>query len=422
MLASPGVAADVVVIGAGAIGVCTALELARRGASVVVLERGPEVAWGCSSGNAGIVGASHVLPLAGPQAIRDGLRWLGKPDSPFSIAPRAATVPWLAEFVAASAPRRVRAARSVLRRLALTSADLHAEWHTAGLDSGFERRGLLNVYGSEAAFRAARTDAAADRADGLDGQILDRSAALDAFPELGTSPAGAVFYPGEAHSDPARFVRAVAAEAVAAGVQIRTGVEVLGIHRKGSRVDSLWTTEGAITAGQTVLAAGAWSRRLAKDLRLRLPVQGGKGYHVDVEASRGDPGLPVWFQEDRVVATPLPGRLRLAGTLQLSGVDRRIDRRRVDAIVSAAQNGLRDFNDRRVTEVWRGLRPCTPDGLPVIGKAPDLNGLIVATGHGMWGLQLAPITGRLVAQIACGDQTDPDLHAVRPGRFARPSR
>jgi D-amino-acid dehydrogenase len=133
--------------------------------------------------------------------------------------------------------------------------------------------------------------------------------------------------------------------------------------------------------------------------------------------------LPVWLHESRVVITPLDGRLRLAGTLELTGTERGVDARRVDAIIAAARRAMPRFGSRRILDVWRGLRPCTPDGLPVIGRVPDLENAVLATGHGMWGLQLAPGTGRCVIAIASGNEPEHDLHPLRPDRFRlRPVR
>ncbi len=148
--------ADITVVGGGVVGVCVAGELARRGASVVVLERGPELAWGCSAGNAGIVGSSHVLPLADPAAVRDGIRWMLRPDSPFFVRPRPRVLPWLMRFAAAASPPRVRRHREVLHESAAHSAVLHAELAEEGLDTGYRRSGLLNLYRSERAFSQAR--------------------------------------------------------------------------------------------------------------------------------------------------------------------------------------------------------------------------------------------------------------------------
>jgi D-amino-acid dehydrogenase len=410
---------DVAVIGAGAVGVCTALELARAGASVTVLERGPGLASGCSAGNAGIVGAAHVLPLAGPGVLWEGLRWLGRPDSPFGMRPRPSLVPWLARFVAASDPRRVASARAALRALALESAAMHAELDAAGLPTGYSRRGILNVYGSPRAMRSAARDAAADEADGLPATVVDAARIRDELPGLGASAAGGIFYPEEAHCDPELFVGAVGEQARLAGAQIRTGVEVIGARTRGGRVLELSTTQGVVRPAIVVVAAGAHSTRLARELGIRLPMQGGKGYHVELDTRRRDPHVPVWLHEQRVVLTPMPGRLRVAGTLELAGLDESVDERRVASILAAAQQALGGVGERSVRRVWRGLRPCSPDGLPILGWAPELANVALATGHGMWGLQLAPVTGRIVAELLGRTGAPRDLAAISPARFGR---
>ena len=408
---------DVAIVGGGAIGASAAVELARRGASVAVLERGAELAWGCSAGNAGIVGASHVLPLADPAAVRDGLRWMTRPDSPFYVRPRPGVLPWLARFTAAAAPARVRHSRTVLRALATSSAALHAELDAGGLDAGYRRRGMLNVFGGERAFAAARAAAADDAGDGLRAEVLTGHALTALAPQLIAPFAGAILYPDEAHVDPLRFVRATGARAIELGVEVRTGVEVLGLRRRGDRIDSLWTNHGDLAVGEVVIAAGVWSAGLAAQVGVHLPIEGGKGYHLDVEPRPSDPELPIWLHESRVVVTPLDGRVRLAGTLELTGTDRGVDPRRVDAIAGAVRRAMPAFASRRTVDVWRGLRPCTPDGLPVIGRPPGVENAILATGHGMWGLQLAPLTAQLVASIASGEPAAHDLRPLRPDRF-----
>jgi D-amino-acid dehydrogenase len=403
--------ADVTVVGGGAVGTCVAFELARRGASVMLLERGPELAWGCSAGNAGIVGASHVVPLANPTALRDGIRWMARSDSPFYVRPHPRILPWLLRFALAATPGRTRRHAAVLAELASRSAGLHARLAAGGLDAGYEQRGMLNLYGSERAFEAAL--------DEFSGNGRPPRVVTDSLP-AGLAPVvGAILEPDEAHCDPQRFVQAMGRLAVDTGVDVRTGVEVLEVRRRGSRIDSLWTTAGVLPVGEIVLAAGTWTAGLTRGLGVRLPLEGGKGYHVDVEAREGDPELPVWLHESRVVITPFDGRLRLAGTLELTGTDDRVDARRVEAILAAVRRAMPEFGQRRTLNVWRGLRPCTPDGLPVIGRIDDVANAIVAAGHGMWGLQLAPLTGQLVSAIAAGDERDRELQPLRPGRFSR---
>jgi D-amino-acid dehydrogenase len=411
-------APDVLVVGGGAIGASVALDLARRGADVLLLERGGELAWGCSSGNAGLICPSHAAPLATPGALRQGIRWLGKPDSPFYLRPRVGVLPWLARFVAACTPERAHRSSLVVRELASASLVLHERLATDGLDTGLQQRGSLNVHATARGLVDARREAAEARGFGIESEVLEGLAAVrELAPPVRGPVAGAVYYPGDAHCDPLRYVQAVGEAATAAGARIRTRVEVLGLRRRNGRLDAVATTEGDLVAGDVVLAAGAWTPRLLREVGASIPVEGGKGYHVDLELATGDPPLPVWFQETRVIATPLAGRLRLAGTLERAGLDLSVDRRRVDAVVRAGRVGLSGLDGRRTLDVWRGLRPCSPDGLPIVGRPDGLENVVLATGHGMMGLTLAPVTAQLVGELVTGVQPSHDLAPLSPARF-----
>jgi D-amino-acid dehydrogenase len=394
--------ADVVIVGGGAIGAACALELVRRGASVTLLERGPQLAYGCSQGNAGLISPSHSMPIANPAALRDGLRWMLRPDSPFYLRPRPGVLPWLARFARASTATRSSAGARAVRELSLASLELHAGLAAQGLDTGFERRGTLSVYESKAGFAAAVTS--------VDGEVLGREDVRQLEPALTGPLAGGIYHRQEAHCDPRGFVDATGRAAADAGAEIRASVEVRRL-RPGPVVE---TNEGELRPGTVVLAAGAWSSRLARGLGVFLPLEGGKGYHVDLEPAPGDPKVPLFMQESRTVATPLRDRLRLSGTMELAGLDLSISERRVDAIRRALRRILGDDSGRRVLETWAGLRPCTPDGLPVIGR---VDGLILATGHAMKGLSLAPVTAKLVGELVAGESPSYDLAPFSPRRF-----
>jgi D-amino-acid dehydrogenase len=306
----------------------------------------------------------------------------------------------------------------LIRSLSLTSLDLHAGFAAAGIDTGYTRRGVLNVYETEAGFATGRNEAEVHSGAGLRSEPVDPGRARALEPALVGSLAGAVLYPDEAHCDPERFVSAVGEAAAEAGAKIRLGVEVLGLRRDGPRAMVVDTTVGPVGAGTVVVAAGAWTPGVVRELGIFVPVEGGKGYHVDFEAEDGDPKVPVFLQEARVIATPLPGRLRIAGTLELSGLDLGVDRVRLEAILRASHRVLR-LRGHRVIEIWRGLRPCAPDGLPIIGRPPGHDTVVLATGHAMMGLTLAPVTGRLVAEIVSGETPSHDVTALRPDRFRR---
>ncbi len=403
--------ADVVVVGGGAVGVSCALELARGGARVTLLERGPALASGCSAGNAGLICPSHSTPLANPASLRNGLRWMLRRDSPFFLKPRPAALPWLARFVSAARADRAERGARLIRALSVPSLELHAEL-AQRLDTGFTRRGVLNVYATADSFAAGVREA---ERSGLPFRALPGEEATAAEPALAAA-AGAVHYPEEAHCDPLRFVQAVGRAAAEAGADVRTGVEVRRLRRLDGRV-AVETAEGDWRPQTVVLAAGVWTRPLAAQVGVFCPLEGGKGYHLDLEAAAGDPAIPCWLQEPWAIATPLPGRLRLAGTLELAGLDLSIDPLRVEAIRRGATRGLRGIDGRRVIEVWAGLRPCTPDGLPVIGSPEELPGLVLATGHAMKGLSLAPITAVLVAALVRGEEPAFDLAPFSPDRF-----
>jgi D-amino-acid dehydrogenase len=380
---------DVIVVGGGAVGACCALELVRRGAQVTLLERGPQLASGCSAGNAGLICPSHSNPISNPVSLRNGLRWMWRRDSPFYLRPRPAALPWLARF--ARAASRWEAGAAAIRALSVPGLELHAQLGEE-LGTSFERLGTLNVYATPEGLEGGAREG---ERSGLHFSVLDAAQTRELEPSLAGPVVGAVHYPDEGRVDPKRFVEAVGRAAGDDGVEIRTGTEVHSLDE--------------LRADTVVVAAGAWSRTLVD-----LPLEGGKGYHIDFERTDGDPRIPAWVQETWTIATPLPDCLRLSGTLELAGLDLSISQPRVDAIRRGGERWFRGLAGRPVLETWAGLRPCLPDGLPAIGW---LDRVVVATGHAMKGVSLAPITGRLVAQLVAGEQPDHDLAQFDPARF-----
>jgi D-amino-acid dehydrogenase len=252
--------------------------------------------------------------------------------------------------------------------------------------------------------------------------VLDGAAATAFEPALAGPLAGAVLYPDDMSGDPLAFVQAIGRAAASAGAELRCGSEVLGLRVRDGRIDALDTTEGPLRAGTVVLAAGVWSPALVRGTGLALPVQGAKGYHLDHAPAGGDPRVPVYLQEARVVVTPLPGRLRLAGVFDLAGLDDSIDPRRLAAVRQAGVRRIRGLAGREPVHVWRGLRPCAPDGLPILGRTRRLQNLVLATAHAMLGFTLAPVSGRLVAQLVAGDEPAHPLALLDPDRFTRRRR
>ena len=383
------VGTDVIVVGGGAIGACSALELARRGSRVTLLERGPTLASGCSAGSAGLVCPSHSTPISSPASLRNGLRWMWKRDSPFYLRPRPAVLPWLVRF--ALAARHAEEGAHAVRALSVESLELHAELGEE-LGTSFERTGTLNVYSTPAGVEGEAREA---ERSGLRFDVLDADETRSLEPALIGPVAGGIRYPDEGRVDSKVFVETIGRAAIEAGVEIRTGVAVQSLDE--------------LDAETVVVAAGVWSRQL-----VALPLEGGKGYHIDFERSADDPKIPAWVQDTWTIATPLPERLRLSGTLELAGLDLSITQRRVDTIRRGGDRWFRGLARRPVLETWAGLRPCLPDGLPAIGH---LGRVVVATGHAMKGVSLAPVTARLVAQLVAGERTDHDMTPFDANRF-----
>jgi D-amino-acid dehydrogenase len=406
----------VAVVGGGVVGTSIALELVRCGFEVVVLERDEAVGGGASPGSAGYLCPSHSAPLASPAALRDGMKFLFEKGSPLRIRPRPAVLPWLARFVASCTRGRAQRGTDLLRSLAVESLELHAGLASSGVDTAFERRGILNVYETGPGLALGRHEADRAREAGLAVEALDADAVRDLEPAVRGEIAGAVLYPDEAHCDPAQYSRALADAAAAQGAEVLTGTEVVGLRRAGSNVTHAETTHGVVEADAFVLAAGVWTSDVGRAAGLRLRLEGGKGYHVDFARSDGQPARPVFLQEARVTATPFADRFRLTGMLDLCGRDMSIDSGALEAIETA---GRRAFGPEALGErmaVWRGLRPCLPDGLPAVGRAPGAANVVVATGHAMLGLTLGPVTGVLVREILSAAPPRPELDLLRPDR------
>jgi D-amino-acid dehydrogenase len=378
---------------------------------------GADWAAGCSWGNAGLLVPSHAGPYATRADIGTAMKWLLRPDSPLGVRPLPQLVPFLTRLLAETRPSRAQRVLEVSRDMCLRSLEMHRQLADDGIDTGFRQEGLLDVYETEAGLERGRAAAALHRARGLSPQVLDADELRAVEPAITTTSAGGVLFPDEAQADPLKYVRAVAAAAEAHGARLLCGAEVLGMDRTAAGIE-LTTTVGTVSAGTVVVAAGAWSARLAAALGHPVPLQGGKGYTVDLAADGRTPlRRPLMLQESRVAVTPLDGRLRLAGTMQFAGLDERIDRVRLNGVHAAGRRMLPGWADAATVSMWAGLRPCSPDGLPYVGWL-DPGRILLATGHAMLGLTLAPLTGRQVTDLVRGVEL-PEADVLDPGRFRR---
>ena len=412
---------DVAIIGGGAVGMCAAHYLCAQGRQVVVLEQG-EVGSGSSHGNAGMIVPSHSVPLAEPGVIGQGLKWMLDPESPFYIKLRwdMALLGWLWRFRRACSAAQVQRAMPLLRDLHLESLRLYGELDALEeLEFGFARRGRLLLCRSAGGLQGAERESQHMRDIGLEVEILDARGVQQLEPSVNFACAGGVFYPQDAHLDPARFVRALATYVDKRGGEILTSTEVLNLARSGRSIRVVETTRGDFAAAEVVLASGSWSPDLVRALGIKLPIQPAKGYSVTVARPLRCPTIPFMLTEARVAVTPMGETLRFAGTLELAGMDFSINQRRVDALLRAIPAYVPDYDPEQfeVIEIWRGLRPCTPDGLPFLGRVRAYDNLTVATGHASVGMSLAPASGELVARLVEREEPGIDASLLRVERF-----
>jgi D-amino-acid dehydrogenase len=232
--------------------------------------------------------------------------------------------------------------------------------------------------------------------------------------------AGAIYFERDCHLDPARYVAALEKRLRAAGAVLLDNAEVTGWHREGPRLAAVQITQGEVAADEFILAGGAWSPALASELGLKIPMQAGKGYSLTLPQPIEQPQLCSILTEARVAVTPMGRALRFGGTMEIAGLNERINPRRIAGILRAVPQYFPSFQPEHFAglQPWCGLRPCSPDGLPYLGRTRAAANLIVATGHAMMGLSLAPITGQLVGQIIDSEEPRFDLRLLNVDRFA----
>ncbi|GGQ13445.1 D-amino-acid dehydrogenase [Streptosporangium pseudovulgare] len=424
---------DVLVIGGGIAGLFCAYHLRLGGARVTVVESGPVGGpQSCSHGNTGFVGTQGAAPLAEPGVPAQGLRWLLDPESPFFVRPRwdPELARWLWHFRRACDERTADAAFRVLADMKRRSLAMLRELCAPtgppgpggaaarnGLASAFAEGGMLLAFNTAEGFEKGRRSVPRAVARGVPLRVLDPDELRALEPGVEFDVRGALYNEEGAYLRVPEFLRAFARTLRDMGVEILEETEVVGFETAGGAVRRVRTTRGDLSPAETVVAAGAWSAECVRRLGLRLPLQPAKGYTVTVKAPGNAPRHPVLLGEGKVAITPLGDRLRLGGTLELAGMDPAVSRRRVAGILRTVRSYLPGMETTPIIETWSGLRPCTPDSLPLIGRAGAYRGLWLACGHGHIGMGLAPSGGRLLAQLLAGEPPDMDPAPFHPGRY-----
>ncbi|SAL45231.1 FAD dependent oxidoreductase [Caballeronia terrestris] len=412
-------AKDVIVLGAGIVGVSVALHLRQRGFDVVLVDRrapGEET----SFGNAGLIEASAVVPYAFPRDWRTVLRYArnGSTALRYDVRSLPSYARWLARFWWESAPGRLQAAaRDMLPLIGRSVAEHEAFIERAGLADLVRPTGWLEAYRAADAFEREALDAQRIAAThGLDVRILDRAGLSGAEASLTSGYAGAIHWTDpRSVSDPGALTKGYARLFEHEGGRIVRG-DAATLEQRG-QAWRVQTDDGPIEAEAAVVALGAWSDRVLRPLGYRVPLMAKRGYHMHYESTAKAPLLrPVVDIEGGYVVAPMRRGLRLTTGVELATRERPPNPVQLDLAERAARPVF-GLGRRLDDKPWLGLRPCTPDMRPVIGPAERHPGLWFAFGHAHHGLTLGPVTGRLLAEMMTGETPFTDPAPYRVGRF-----
>jgi len=432
----------VVVVGAGVVGLFSALYARRAGFEVTVVDReGPERET-TSYGNIGLVVPSHFVPLAAPGAVAQGLKWMLRPESPFYVRPALdpELLAWGWRFWRASSAARARRAGPLLRDLHRASKQAYLELsERLGEPFDFTQTGLVMLCTTPEGLEAEAAVAGKAAHLGMPVQVLGRDEVAALEPGVTLDVVGGVYYPEDARLDPGRLMRSLQAELIAAGVRFRWRTRVEGLLHgggavRGVRVAPVGTAasppetggpgdaaeEDAIEADEVVLAAGVWSDALARSLGLRLPMRAGKGYSMTLADPPERPSTPAILAEGHVALSPLGSGVRIGGTMEITGIREGVSAGRLRGIMRSVRRALPAFGEDAFADAprWYGFRPCSPDGLPYLGRSAKLRNLVVATGHAMIGISLGAVTGKLVGELLEGRAPSLPLEPLSPDRYA----
>ncbi|MEP3209803.1 MAG: FAD-dependent oxidoreductase [Maribacter sp.] len=410
----------IIIIGGGIVGLSSAYFLQKEGHQVTVIDKS-DITSGASFVNAGYLTPSHIIPMASPGKITQGLKWMFDSRSPFYMKPRwdVDFFKWSWYFKKSSTKAKVEKAIPVIKDINLLSRDLFEAIKASGDlgDFQLERKGLLMIYKTQASYEHEMEVARKASFLGLEVNELDKSQLSKLEPNIEIDAEGAIHYECDGHTTPTEIMPKMLQYLSSVGVDIRTNEEVLDLYVNNGQINTVKTSKGELSADEFILAAGSWTGILSKRLSIKLPLQAGKGYRINVKRPLGI-SMPAVLMESSMAVTPMKGFTRFAGTMEFSGINDTIRKERVEAIAAGAQKYYPELKitTEEKSQAKAGMRPVTPDGLPYIGRSSKVKNLIFATGHAMMGWSLGPATGKLVSEIVDGKKASMDISPFLPHR------
>lgn len=409
---------DVVVIGAGIVGLATAYEVAKRGLTVLVVDD-HQPGWAASTGNAGMVYPAAGEPMVNPHHMKAGIGWVltrgGQSPLQFSLLKLPSIMGWGFRALFACTQENHTRGKAAMQVLGADALQQFETYKQDGVEYEEHPGGFLSCFIKEKELEKIAT--AFSGAPGV--EILTGDQAREGEPLLGDDIVGAVqLTEGFTSVYPPTVCTGLARRLLTMGVDLRTDVHITGGVRDGSILKALETSSGAtLAADHFVLAAGGWSGKLARKLGSKTSITGGKGYAITIDDPSAKPGQTLFLNEYEAVAIPFDGKIRFTGFLELSGVNMKILPRRIRALRKVAARYLKQVPEGKAEVHWTGMRACTPDGVPAIGRMPKTDNLWLGSGHWHFGLTLAPPTGLMLAELITTGESTVDAGPFDPRRF-----
>ncbi|WP_454060693.1 NAD(P)/FAD-dependent oxidoreductase [Elizabethkingia ursingii] len=411
------------IIGVGIAGLSSAYYLLQKGWQVEILEQN-DLSDNCSYGNAGMLVPSHFTPLAAPGVIAQGIRWMFNSKSPFYVKPTISSklISWGLQFLKHSNQKHVDASASAIRDLNLASSALYNELaKTDGFNFELNQNGILMLYKTEKIAEEEAELAHIARELGLNTEILDQKEIQELEPNINLDVIGGINYKCDGHLNPMKLMSQLISYLKNKNVVFHTHHRVSGFEISGNKINAVIANGIRFTGDQIIMTGGSFLPELAQKAGIKIQLMPGKGYSFihtpdDPKSKLEHAAL---LLEARVAVTPMSGKIRFGGTMELAQHQHKINMNRVEGIVTSIPKYMPDFNIPlpKESDIWYGYRPCAPDGLPYLGASSKLKNLIIAGGGGMMGLSLGPIFGRTVSEIANGDKLSVDIDIFRPERF-----
>ena len=410
---------EVVIIGGGIIGLCSAYYLHKEGCAVTIIDQS-DMTKGASFVNAGYITPSHIIPLAAPGMITKGLKWMFDTASPFYVKPRLDKdfLQWAWAFKKSATALKVEKAIPIIKEINILGRTLYEEIKQSGdFNFHYERKGLLMLYKTDKAGEEEWEVGQRAIKEGLNVNHITAEEVKKMEPNAAIDCKGAVYFDSDAHMTPKEFMTEMVSYLKEKGVTFYTHEKVQDLAISKDAIKEVMTTKRKLKADEVLIAAGSWSPLLTRKLGVKIPIQAGKGYRINTERETGIT-IPALLVEAKVAVTPMNGFTRFAGTMELAGINDTINPKRVKAISKAVSNyyqGLSLTKEEEATADF-GLRPCSPDGLPYIGRTHKYKNLIIASGHAMMGWSLGPPTGKLVSEIISDKKLSLDIKPFHPDR------